>query len=98
MRRGLLAMLLFVAACGGSNGTPPPAEPDGPFAGGTTTMTFVDPSRPTAANGNVPEQPSRTLRTAVYYPAAGPAGGPTVVDAPPVDGRRFPLLVFAHGF
>jgi dienelactone hydrolase len=96
MRRVLLAALLLVAACGG--GSSPPAEPDGPFAIGTTTMTFVDPSRPTAANGNLPEQPSRTLRTAVYYPAAGSSGGATVADAPPLTGRRFPLLVFAHGF
>jgi dienelactone hydrolase len=102
-RRVVLLVLLFAAACGGGGGggtsqsAPPPAEPDGPFAAGTTTRTFVDPTRPTAANGDQPMLPSRTLRTSIYYPAVGPPGGRAVFDAAPVSGRRFPLIVFAHG-
>ena len=36
--------------------------------------------------------------TTVFYPAAGTPGGADQPDAPAYDGRRFPLLVFAHGF
>src|SRR5262249_2851055 len=42
-----------------------------PLAVGTTTVTFVDKSRPTAANGNAPAVPTRTLVTTVFYPAHG---------------------------
>jgi len=45
---------------------------------------FVDPSRATAANGDYPGAPSRTLETTLWYPdqATGP----------------LPLLVYSHGF
>jgi hypothetical protein len=62
------------------------------------TETFVDTSRPTDANGSYPGAPSRTLATTVWYPAEGTPGGPDQPDAPAYDDRRFPLLIFAHGF
>lgn len=69
------------------------------YAVGRTTETFVDASRPTAPNGPYPGASSRTLPTLVLYPAHGdPAGTADVDGAPPVRGRRFPLLVFSHGF
>lgn len=55
-------------------------------AGGVGTLeeTFVDRSRPTAANGDCAKLPSRTLPTTILYPEGG--SGP------------YPLIVFAHGF
>jgi len=73
--------------------------PDGPFAVGRRTETFVDNSRPTTANGTAPEQPSRTLETVVLYPAEGRPAGAEVPGAPPfVQEGPYPLVVFAHGF
>ena len=66
---------------------------------GVTTRTYVDESRPTAANGDCPELPSRTLMTAVYYPAAGGPPGAAQPDAAPASsGGPYPLIVFTHGF
>jgi fermentation-respiration switch protein FrsA (DUF1100 family) len=97
VRRFVLAVLaLALVSCGGSS-SPPPAEPDGPFAVGQTSFVFVDTSRPTAAHNGAPGKDSRTLPTMVYYPAAGTAGVPVQSNAPPMSGRRFPLIVFAHG-
>ncbi len=91
----LLAVSTLVAPPAAA--TPRPV-PDGPFAVGVRTETFVDTGRPTAANGTAPGLPSRTLVTTVFYPAQGDAAQPgEVVDARPARGR-FPLLVFAHGF
>jgi dienelactone hydrolase len=56
----------------------------GPFEVATLDFAFVDASRPTMANGDVPAASSRTLGVTVWVPA----------DA---DGAR-PLLVYAHGF
>ena len=74
------------------------------YAVGVHRETFVDPSRPTKANGAAPKQPDRSLATTIFYPAAGtpetaPATDPPVEDAPAAraDGP-FPLIVFAHGF
>jgi dienelactone hydrolase len=49
----------------------------------TETRTFVDPSRPTSANGTFGGAPDRTLPVSFWYPD-GP--GP------------YPLVVFAHGY
>lgn len=76
----LLLALLPLAGCG--DGGSESNEPDGVFAVENATLVLVDPSRPTAANGDVPGSDSRTLRTALFFPRA--AG-------------RVPLIVFAHG-
>ena len=92
----LVALLVFAAGCGdgdGGSNTTTQAAPDGSFAVGSLNFVFVDTSRPTAANNGVPAKDSRTLRSVVYYPATGMG-----VGAPAVSGRRFPLIVFAHGF
>jgi dienelactone hydrolase len=78
------------------------AQTDDSYAVGVVHRTFVDRSRETAANGDAPASPQRSLDTTIYYPAAGtpaadPAIAPATEDAPPADGP-FPLLVFAHGF
>lgn len=82
----ILLLLLALAAigCGGGGGAPPIAAPDGAFTIASASVTFVDHSRPTAENNGVPGKDSRALRTVVYYPAG--------------TDRRFPLIVFAHGF
>jgi dienelactone hydrolase len=71
---------------------------EGRYAVGVRTETFVDTSRPTDANGAYPGAPTRTLVTTVWYPAEGTPGSPDQPNAPAYDDRRFPLLVFAHGF
>ena len=89
----LISFVLLIASCGGSGGgSTPAAEPDGSFRYASASFVFVDTSRPTAENNGVPGKDSRTLRTAVYYPTA-----PTGDGAAPTD-RRFPLIIFAHGF
>ncbi len=50
-----------------------------------TTLTIVDPSRPTPANGSYPGAPDRTLRTEVWFPASS-------------GSAPYPLVVFGHGF
>src|SRR6476646_7709044 len=66
---------------------------------GTTTLTFVDPSRTTSANGDDGGAPTRTLPTEFWYPAAGAAGGDPVADAPADKGDGpYPLVLFAHGY
>jgi predicted dienelactone hydrolase len=52
-----------------------------------TTVTFVDTSRPTSANGTYPGAPTRTLATYILYPERNDH-----------DQKRYPLIVFAHGF
>jgi predicted dienelactone hydrolase len=56
----------------------------GPLAIGSSDHTFVDPTRPTAANGDFPGAPERTLEGTLWYPQG--ASGP------------HPLLVYSHGF
>jgi len=67
---------------------------------GVVTETFVDKTRPTAANGDCSKIKSRTLPTTVVYPAVGAAGSTTAQpDATPdTNGGPYPLIVFAHGF
>jgi dienelactone hydrolase len=81
--------------------TPPPPAAAAPsrYAVGTRTLTFVDASRTTTANGSFPGSPSRTIPTEFWYPASGAAGGEPVADAPPDAAHGpYPLVVFAHGF
>jgi dienelactone hydrolase len=90
---------LLLGACGGGGGDGASPAGDGPFAVGAVEITFVDDSRPTAANGDVPAKDSRMLFTRIYYPAVGapesrevPGAAPATSDGP------YPLVVFAHGF
>lgn len=75
---------------------------DGPYPVGRRDVTYVDTSRPTAADPirNLPEKPSRTLPVMILYPAAGTApadpAAPPGTNAAPAKGS-FPLVVFSHG-
>jgi dienelactone hydrolase len=70
----------------------------GKYAVGTISQTFVDTTRPTDPNGSAPALPSRTLPTAIYYPAQGPPTDLPVENAP-IDKKHgpYPLIIFTHG-
>jgi fermentation-respiration switch protein FrsA (DUF1100 family) len=53
----------------------------------STTITFTDHSRPTPASNGDPSLPYRSLRTLVVLPRQ-----------PAAQQRRFPLIVYSHGF
>ena len=95
-----LVLAVVLASCGGGSTTAPAKRPVAtwPFAVGSVTHTFVDTSRPTMAHGGAPAQPSRTLVTDVFYPAAGQPG-PVPHSGAPADkaAGSFPLVVYAHG-
>ncbi|CAN5288811.1 hypothetical protein BH20ACT3_BH20ACT3_01860 [soil metagenome] len=78
-----------------------PREEIGTYAVGQRQVDLVDPSRPTAANGDAPASDQRALPTVVFYPAVGDPGAdplsPVVTEgAEPLDGPH-PLVVFSHG-
>ena len=95
-----------------ASGCLPPGETAatsrGPFGVGRRTVTFVDPSRPTAAvpGRGIPARPDRTLDVVVIYPTASTSAAESGVtdtaatavvdDAPPVR-QSFPLVVLSHG-
>jgi dienelactone hydrolase len=56
----------------------------GPFVVARADLEWVDPSRPTAANGDYAGAPERRMPVALWYPVAAPG--------------RHPLLVYSHGF
>jgi predicted dienelactone hydrolase len=97
---------VVAVGCGGSVSVEPALttaallEP-GPAGVGSTTMTFVDDSRPTMANGTFPGAPSRTLQTEIWYPT-DPGTTPSEQEqrnAPFMhDGQRHPLVIYSHGF
>lgn len=76
----------------------PKVAPIGKYAVGVVNQTFVDTTRPTDQNGSAPAQPSRTLKTAIYYPAQGaPADKPVENATPAKKNGRYPLILFTHG-
>jgi len=71
----------------------------GPFPVGVSTLTLVDESRPTDANGPYSGADSRTLVTEVWYPAEGRAQSSELRDAPlDLSLAPYPLIVFSHGY
>jgi dienelactone hydrolase len=78
-----------------------PVAARGSYAVGRRTHTFVDSSRPTAANGMYPGAPERTLLTTIWYPATGPArdDAAPVADAPSdTEHGPYPLILMSHGY
>jgi predicted dienelactone hydrolase len=77
----------------------PPLTVDRRTGVGERTMTFVDASRPTSANGSFPGASDRTFPVTIWYPAGGDLDAAAVVDAAPDRaGGPYPLVVFAHGY
>ena len=71
----------------------------GPFAVGVLTLTLVDESRPTDANGSYAGADSRTLVTEVWYPAEGRTQSAELRNAPlDLSQAPYPLIVFSHGY
>jgi len=95
---------VVVAPAAGSPSRAAAAPVGKTYAVGFHTETFVDPDRPTKANGTAPKQPDRSLTTTILYPAVGTPGAAPVTDppvedaAPARDDGPFPLVVFGHGF
>jgi dienelactone hydrolase len=94
MRR---AALLGTVACGlllsAGTLTAPPArasERSGSAPASTTTITFVDATRPTPPWNGMPAKSSRTLVTSIWYPIR--SGSAEQSGQGP-----YPLIVFAHG-
>lgn len=96
---GLSVASVGLGGCAGTGkGAASRAGETATFAVGRRFETFVDTSRPTDAKGEAPAQPTRTLETAIWYPADGRAGGEARGDAPAATARGpFPLVVFSHG-
>jgi predicted dienelactone hydrolase len=104
-----LAVLPLVACGGGQDEGPSPTavptiSPEdlterGPVGVGVSTLTLVDESRPTDANGSYPGADSRTLVTEIWYPAEGETQTGEFRDAP-LDRSQapHPLVVFSHGY
>lgn len=64
---------------------------------GRTSLTVVDPTRPTTAIPGVTDAaPDRTIPVLVLHPAAGDGEGITE-NAPPAADGPFPLVVVSHG-
>ncbi len=97
---GLVPLLLAVG-CSSSPAvvaSQPAVNPSLSLRAGVTTVTFVDPSRPTAAWGPSAERATRTLVTTIFYPTGGPPRPAAVPGALPDRVRApYPLIVFAHG-
>ncbi|MGH9027899.1 MAG: alpha/beta hydrolase family protein, partial [Acidimicrobiia bacterium] len=69
------------------------------YAVGYRDVTYVDPARPTAQNGDYAGAPDRTLAVRVWYPAEGAPTDQPIVDAARAAGREpFPLVLFSHGY
>jgi dienelactone hydrolase len=100
---GLVAGAASLAPAVAAPAAPAKAQPPrvaaiGKYAVGKVSETFVDGSRSTEANGDVPQLPNRTLLTAIYYPAKGnPTDTP--VENAPADTKHspYPLILFSHG-
>ncbi len=79
-----------------------PGPPDGLVQPGASLPPLAElpaPSRPFAVGSrqlDLVRGHDRPLRTVVWYPAAGGAGGPVRTNAKMADGR-FPLVLFSHG-
>jgi dienelactone hydrolase len=70
----------------------------GPYYAGVRTVTLVDATRATPANGTYPGAPDRTLVTNVWYPITND-GLIEVGNAPIIPtGGPFPIIIRAHGF
>lgn len=99
----ILVLIPFLAnAC--SSDTPDLAEmaaeltAPGPFGIGVRTVTFIDENRETPPHQGLPGEPSRTLGTEIWYPAASASSVPVRDALLDAESGPYPLIVFSHGF
>ncbi|HEX9467106.1 MAG TPA: hypothetical protein VGA11_01735 [Acidimicrobiia bacterium] len=79
--------------------TLPPLDIERRYSVGTESLTFVDPSRSTSANGDFAGAATRTFPTEIWYPATGDPGGEAQSGAEPDRAHGpYPLVLFAHGY
>jgi len=76
---------------------------EGPFEVGLTERIWVDDTRETAANGDAPGLPSRTLASNIWYPVEGAGSLPLVVHSHGFVSERSDLayvaeLLASHGY
>lgn len=69
----------------------------GQYGVGVTTLSIVDPSRPTEANRGAVAQPDRKMDVEVWYPAMAAATPEDRDVAFDRSGGPYPLIIFAHG-
>ncbi len=76
-----------------------PVSEIGSHGVGRREKTYVDESRPTAANGSYQGAKNRTLHTFTWYPSSAAKPGGDVVDngAPDSSSGPFPLIILSHG-
>src|SRR5947208_1271778 len=90
---GVVATAPAVTASSATKAQPPKVAQLGKYAVGLRTETFVDSTRPTE---NVAA--TRTLKTAIYYPAQGTPTDTPIANAPPdTKNAPYPLILFSHG-
>jgi len=95
---GSVSVAPGVTAAAPTKAAPRTVAPIGTYAVGVTSKTFVDTTRPTDANGTAPAPPTRTLLTAIYYPAGGTPSDKPVENAT-INRKHgpYPLILFSHG-
>jgi dienelactone hydrolase len=95
---GSVSVAPGVTAAAPAKAAPRTVAPIGRYAVGVKSTTFVDSTRPTDANGSAPALPTRTLLTAIYYPAEGTPSDKPVENAT-INRKRgpYPLILFTHG-
>ena len=71
----------------------------GTYGVGLRDKTYVDDTRPTAANGSYKGAATRTLHTLTWYPSSAAVAGGDVVDGakPDTSAGTFPLIILSHG-
>jgi dienelactone hydrolase len=95
---GSVSLAPGATAAAPAKAAPRTVAPVGTYAVGVMSKTFVDTTRPTDANGRAPALPTRTLLTAIYYPAEGTPSDKPVANAT-INRKRgpYPLILFTHG-
>jgi dienelactone hydrolase len=82
-----------VTATAPAKSRPPEVAAIGKYAVGVKTQTFTDTTRPTEGIGS-----SRSLQTAIFYPAQGrPTTEPVESARPDTKDGPYPLILFSHG-
>ena len=95
---GSVSLAPGVSAAAPAKAAPRTVARIGTYAVGVMSKMFVDTTRPTDANVRAPALPTRSLLTAIYYPAKGtPSDKPVEGAAINKERGPYPLILFTHG-